>query len=344
MMMSTSLACLAYISRCAFWKPSLITFGTGVVGPHDGAEAGSSADRRQAGDAGTGDENLGGLNLARGRDLAVEEAAEGVGGLDDGAVAGDTGLGGQSVHLLGAGEGPRQRVDGQHGDLARRELLHQFGVLRRPDEADQGLALVHQADFFSGRSAYLEDDVRLCPEFGSRCRDRGAGGAVGVVAAVRGVARAAFHGHREPQLDELFHHIGYGRDALLACRRLLRNSDKQRFLGRLCCDGNTGFTRRGFGGNANLHGSLSSWLKRLQVLADLDLTGSAASPSEQTPLAVLYATVTQRGVRSFDSPQVQSRLRAQIPYSGGRARAAAVPRSPCRFLPCSSFRSYFTCT
>ena len=25
MMMSTSLACLAYISRCAFWKPSLIT-------------------------------------------------------------------------------------------------------------------------------------------------------------------------------------------------------------------------------------------------------------------------------------------------------------------------------
>ena len=26
MMMSTSVACLANISRCAFWKPSLITF------------------------------------------------------------------------------------------------------------------------------------------------------------------------------------------------------------------------------------------------------------------------------------------------------------------------------
>ena len=25
MMMSTSRACLAYISRCAFWKPSLMT-------------------------------------------------------------------------------------------------------------------------------------------------------------------------------------------------------------------------------------------------------------------------------------------------------------------------------
>ena len=146
-------------------------FGTGVVGAHDGAQAGCSADRRQAGHAGTGDEDLGRRHLARGGDLAVEEAAEGVGGLDDGAVAGDAGLGGQGVHLLGAGEHARQRVDGQHGDLARRELLHQFRVLRRPDEGDQGLALVHQADFFSGRYAYLEDDVGCRPQLGCAVDD-----------------------------------------------------------------------------------------------------------------------------------------------------------------------------
>jgi len=55
------------------------------------------------GHAGTGDENLGRGDLARRRDLAVEEAAEGVGRLDDGAVAADAGHGGQRVHLLARG-------------------------------------------------------------------------------------------------------------------------------------------------------------------------------------------------------------------------------------------------
>jgi hypothetical protein len=63
-------------------------FGTGVVGAHDGAQAGGGADGRETRDAGAGDEDLGRRDLARGGDLAVEEAAEGVGGLDHGAVAG----------------------------------------------------------------------------------------------------------------------------------------------------------------------------------------------------------------------------------------------------------------
>ena len=195
-------------------------FGTGVVGAHDGAQAGGGADRRQAGHAGAGDEDLGRRHLARGRDLAVEEAAEGVGGLDDGAVAGDAGLGGQRVHLLGAGEHARQRVDGQHGDLARRELLHQFRVLRRPDEADQGLALVHQADFFSGRYAYLEDDVGRRPQLGRAVDDLGARGAVDIVAEIRRVPGAGFHGNLETQLDEFFNDFGHGGNALFAGRRL----------------------------------------------------------------------------------------------------------------------------
>jgi hypothetical protein len=232
-------------------------FGTGVVGAHDGAEAGSSADRRQAGHAGTGDEDLGRRNLARGCDLAVEEAAECVGGLDDGAVAGNAGLRGQRVHLLGAAQHARQRVDGQHGDLARRELLHQFRVLRRPDEADQGLALVHQADFFSGRGENLQDEVGSSPQLGRALHDLRACGAVDIVAEIGRIAGAGLDDDLESELDELFNDFGHGRNALFAGCRFLRDSDKQRFLGRLG-DGNTGFTRRGFGRNANLHGGLSS--------------------------------------------------------------------------------------
>src|ERR1019366_3935267 len=168
--------------------------------------------------------DLGGLHLARGRDLAVEEAAEGVGGLDDGAVAGDAGLGGQGVHLLGAGEHARQRVDGQYADLARRELLHQFRVLRRPDEGDQGLALVHQADFFSGRYAYLEDDIGFRPQLGCAVDDLRTRGAVDIVTAIRRVPGAGFHLDGETELNQLFNDFGHGGNALFARRGFFRNA------------------------------------------------------------------------------------------------------------------------
>ena len=51
-------------------------FGARVVGAHDGAQADGGADRRQARDAGADDEHLGRRHLARGGDLAGEEAAE----------------------------------------------------------------------------------------------------------------------------------------------------------------------------------------------------------------------------------------------------------------------------
>ncbi len=64
-------------------------FRTGVVGPHDGAQAHRGADGGKAGDASAGDEHLGGRNLARRSDLAVEVAAEDVGRLDHRAIAAD---------------------------------------------------------------------------------------------------------------------------------------------------------------------------------------------------------------------------------------------------------------
>ena len=88
-------------------------------------------------------------------------------------------------------------------------------------------AFAHQADFVRARGAHLEDDVRSGPEFGRRRHDLGAGGAVGVVGEVRGVARAAFHGHREAQLDELLDHVGHGGDALFSQRRLLGHADQE---------------------------------------------------------------------------------------------------------------------
>jgi hypothetical protein len=51
------------------------------------------------------------------------------------------------------------------------ELLHQFRVLRRPDEADQGAAFAQQADFLRRRHAYLENDVGRRPQVGGGVDD-----------------------------------------------------------------------------------------------------------------------------------------------------------------------------
>jgi hypothetical protein len=136
--------------------------GAGVVGAHDGAQVGRRADGRQARHAGAGDEHLGRRHLAGGGDLAVEEAAEGVGRLDHRAVAADAGHRGQRVHLLRAESWRGSAVDGQHGGLARRQLLHQLGVLRRPDEADQRAAFAQQRHFvgLGGRTLKTMSDLR----------------------------------------------------------------------------------------------------------------------------------------------------------------------------------------
>ncbi len=203
-------------------------FGAGIVGAHDGAQAGCRADRRETRDAGAGDEDLGRRHLARSGDLAVEEAAEGVGGFDHRAVAGDTGLGGERVHLLGAGERARQRVDGQHGGLLGGELLHQFRILRRPDEADQGAAFTQVPHVLGRRYTDLEHDVGRREQPGGALDDLRARGAIGVVTAVCRIARAGFDGNGKAQLDELFHDFGYGGDAFLAGQGFPGNSNCQR--------------------------------------------------------------------------------------------------------------------
>ena len=92
--------------------------GAHVEGIGDGAERGRGADGGQPGDAGADHQHLGRRHLAGGRDLAGEEAAEVVAGLDHGAVAGDVGHRGERVHLLGARDA-RHHVHGDDGGALR---------------------------------------------------------------------------------------------------------------------------------------------------------------------------------------------------------------------------------
>ena len=202
-------------------------FGARVVGAHDGAEVRRSADGGETCDTGAGDEDLGGRDLAGGGDLAVERPTEGVCGFDDGAVAGDARHGGEGIHLLRARQLPRQRVDGEHRGLAGRELLHQFGVLGGPDEADEGRTLAQLRGFGGGGRANLEDDIGGGVELGSRSCDRSAGGPVGVVAEVGGVPRTPLDTDLEAEFQELLDHLGDGGDALFAGEGLARHSDRQ---------------------------------------------------------------------------------------------------------------------
>jgi hypothetical protein len=192
----------------------------------DGAQVGGRADGGEARHTGAGDEHLGRWNLACGGDLPVEEATESVGGLDHGTVAADAGHRGERVHLLRAGELARQGVDGQHGQLALCELLHELGVLCRPDEAHERAARLHQRDLLAGRGAHLEDDVRVAEQLRGTARDPGAGGLVGIVAEVGGSAGPGFYADREAQLDQFLDDVGDCGNTLLARKGLARHSDR----------------------------------------------------------------------------------------------------------------------
>ena len=114
-----------------------------IEGIGHGAEAGRRTDGGQSGDAGAHHQHLGRRHLAGGGDLAGEEAAEVVAGLDHGAVAGDVGHGGERVHLLGARDA-RHHVHRNDGGALCPRLLQKLSVLRRPEERDQGLALAQR--------------------------------------------------------------------------------------------------------------------------------------------------------------------------------------------------------
>ena len=139
-------------------------FGTRVVGANDGAQAGRGTNGCQTRNASTGNEHFGWRHFARSRNLAVEEATKSTCRLDHSAVATHTGHRGQCVHFLGTAESSWQRVNGQGCDFFGRQLLHQIGVLSRPQETNEGLAFVHEGNFLGRRCADFEDDVAAAPK------------------------------------------------------------------------------------------------------------------------------------------------------------------------------------
>jgi hypothetical protein len=109
-------------------------------------------------------------------------------------------------------------------------LLHQIGVLRGPDEADQGLPFAHQRDFIGGGWSHLEHQVGLRPQSGGRVGHRSARSAVGVVGTIRGIARTRFDGDGKAQFDQFFDHLGHRGHALFSWKNFAWHTNALRDL------------------------------------------------------------------------------------------------------------------
>jgi hypothetical protein len=148
----------------------------------------------------------------------------------DGLVAGDVGLRREHVHALGPRRA-RRRFQREGVEAGRRHAL-QAGGIEGIEHADHGRARPHQRHFLLAGGPHLEHQVAA--EGAGRIGDLGARRAVGLVGHAGGDA-------------------GAGLDAQAVALGL-------ELFGRLGGDGDTGFSRRGFGGYAYQHGRLLDWL------------------------------------------------------------------------------------
>ena len=190
--------------------------GARVVGAHDRAQVGGRADRREPGDAGAGDEDLRRRDLAGGGDLPVEEAAERVGGLDDGAIAADAGHRRERIHLLGARSWRgRASIASTVAFFAASCCMSSgFCAGQMKSTSMPPSRISPTSAGVGGRTLKTMSDVG--PQLRRRGHDVGARGAVGVVREVGGVACARLDGNAEAQLDQLLDDLRHGGDALLA--------------------------------------------------------------------------------------------------------------------------------
>eukprot|EP00951_Prasinocladus_malaysianus_P001021 scaffold7227_cov34-Prasinocladus_malaysianus.AAC.2 len=117
-----------------------------IEGPDDGSHVLCRLDGRESSHAGAADEHLGGRDVPGHGELAGEEPAEGVGRLDDGAVACDVRHRRERVEGLRARDGPRHAVEPEDGHPAGLQGLHEGLVLPRVDVAEEHLALPEPAD------------------------------------------------------------------------------------------------------------------------------------------------------------------------------------------------------
>ena len=184
----------------------LADLGAGIERPHDRAQAARGADRGQAGHTGADDQDLGRRDLARGGDLAGEERAELVGGLDDGAVAADVGHRAQHVQGL-CPRDARNRVHGQGGDATGRQGADEVGVQGGGQQADQRLTGLQALHLVRRGGVDLQDDLAV-PHLAAD--DLGSRRAVGGVVEGRPGTRAGLDGHVISELDDLLDGLGGG--------------------------------------------------------------------------------------------------------------------------------------
>ncbi|MNX95537.1 hypothetical protein D3C86_1278150 [compost metagenome] len=166
-------------------------FRAHVEGIGDGAERGGRADGGKTGNASADDQHLGGRHLAGGGHLTGEEAAEIIAGLDDRAITGDVGHGGQGVHLLGAGNA-RHHVHGDDICALFLGLLQKVLVLGGIEERDQRLVRRQAINLRRFRRTNLGDDISAGVKRIGAVDDCHTGCAIGVVGKSRRLACTGF--------------------------------------------------------------------------------------------------------------------------------------------------------
>ena len=137
-----------------------------------------------------------------------------LGGLDDGAVAGDVRHRAQRVHLLGARDA-RHAIHRQRGHAAVGQRLEEFGILRGPDEADQRLPGPQHVELVTFRRPHLYYYLALFVDVLRRQGDLAAGILVGVIRKTGRGARAALYDNAVAEFHQLGRGLRGGRDASL---------------------------------------------------------------------------------------------------------------------------------
>ena len=192
-----------------------------VGGLDDRAHGVGGTDRGQAGDTSADDVDLCRRHLTCRGDLAGEQSTEGVGGLDDCAVAGDVRHGGQHVHGLCAGNA-RHSVHREPSDATVGELVDELLVAAWGHAADQGGSGAHEVTLFLGRGVECRDDVRF-PDL--LAYDARAGLAVEGVRVGGVFAGTCLYFNVIAELDELADRVWCGCHQRLVLTRLNRNTD-----------------------------------------------------------------------------------------------------------------------
>ena len=185
-------------------------------GPHvgrgdDSAEPPRGGDRLQAGNADTHHEHFGCRNRACRGHHHRESAAEGLGCLDHGAIAGEIGLAGQHIHHLRAGDARHQfHRKCQNAGLGQR-LQRGLVAVGIHDRNDQGAALV-AGKLGCLRAFHLDDDVGIFEGIGA---DGCADGGEFRIQQPRFDARAGLDREIDAQRLEFFYRVRRRRDPRL---------------------------------------------------------------------------------------------------------------------------------